>query len=389
MYAKTNIIPDVLFVITLSLTAVTFVSFIFPIFLFETFSPFPEENINKFEFGAWSVPLFISNISILILWIFNKIKPNFFQSIVNSVLNFEISKKIAFIIIVSLLLFYTIYSFNEFFESEVYQLGDFEHVLEQVQNFPDDAGTQYTRFFLLWVSYTVFENLKVIPFLASVALLLVTYFFTTKLTGKRFAGIISLIVLLQSNIFLIFDTTASYENFLLLFYVLSLYLIFKKPALSFPTYLLALTSKNIVFALIPSSLFIVARSKIPRKSKLILFFIYLIFMITIGVYYSTLTGSIDNFTPENFFSGFSSISNSLRYDAFVVLFFVPLIFGLWSKARKGNFQAEVVLVLLANFLIIPTIISSIGGHTNEVYRIIPLVTFFAIGMGILVSNSKK
>ena len=87
---------------------------------------------------------------------------------------------------------------------------------------------RYVRMFLLWSSLNVFQNVKILPFVASILLVVVTYFLTYQISQKRFAGIVSMVVLLQSYTFLRYDTIAVYENFWVLFYIFSLYAVYKK-----------------------------------------------------------------------------------------------------------------------------------------------------------------
>ncbi len=50
----------------------------------------------------------------------------------------------------------------------------------------------------------VFGDFRVIAFFASISLLLLTYLVTEAITKNRFAGLISLILVIQSNVFLSF-----------------------------------------------------------------------------------------------------------------------------------------------------------------------------------------
>jgi len=127
----------------------------------------------------------------------------------------------------------------------------------------------HVRFFFIKASIVLFGNDRVIPLLASVSLLLVTYFLTKTITQKRFAGIVSVVILMQSNVFLIYDTTVSYTNFWILFYLLSLYLVYRFWPLSPASYLLSIPSKALTAAFLPMSLYFILRSNISRKQKML------------------------------------------------------------------------------------------------------------------------
>ena len=103
---------------------------------------------------------------------------------------------------------------------------------------------------LLVASEEIFNNIKIIPYLASIFLLITTYFLTVKLSEKNFTGLIAVILILQSSTFYVYDTIAVYENFWVLFYVFSIYLIFKKPKFSSIFFILSIFSKAIFVLLI-------------------------------------------------------------------------------------------------------------------------------------------
>nr|AIF22039.1 hypothetical protein [uncultured marine thaumarchaeote SAT1000_07_E02] len=109
---------------------------------------------------------------------------------------------------------------------EIWPFGESDNVYVQEQN------DRYVRMFLLDVSLNIFQNIKILPFIASILVVIFTYLITVQFCQKRFAGIISVIVLLQNYTFLRYDTTAVYENFWVLFFLISLYVIQKMVSVS-------------------------------------------------------------------------------------------------------------------------------------------------------------
>ena len=120
---------------------------------------------------------------------------------------------------------------------------------------------------ILNASLTIFQNIKILPFIASILVLLFTYLLTVQLTGKRFAGIIAMLVLVQSHTFLRFDTVAVYENFWVLFYLLSIYVIKKQWILSPIFFILSFFTKAFVAPYFVMTLFFTGRSSISIKMK--------------------------------------------------------------------------------------------------------------------------
>ncbi len=95
--------------------------------------------------------------------------------------------------------------------------------IDQITNLLDP----HVRYFLLSTSMVLFGNYVVIPFLINITLLLTVYAITREIAEKRFTGIIAMLVVIQSNIFLTYDTSVSYDSFWILFYLLSLYTIIR------------------------------------------------------------------------------------------------------------------------------------------------------------------
>jgi len=74
-------------------------------------------------------------------------------------------------------------------------------------------------------------------------------------------------------------------------------------------------------------------------------------------------------------------------DGLITLFLLPLVVGLFIASRKRVQQAESLMVLITGVLLSAPLL---GGFTliwNQPYRFIPLVFFFAIGVGIILSRN--
>jgi len=222
---KTSRISNLVFVITLALVIMNVVSLFFPALIVASTSE-SESNIDPFEFGFFAIPFLVTNTIVfgfLYLHLTKKL-PNQIQNSFKFILKFEISRKVAAIIMVILLVGYVAFTIQDLNYNEVEEWPDFKYVEDAIQDFPfGEYSKVYTRApfvknFLLLSSQEVFQNIRVIPYIASISLLLLTYFFTVEISKKRFAGIIAMIILLQSNTFLRYDITATYSNFWTLFF---------------------------------------------------------------------------------------------------------------------------------------------------------------------------
>jgi len=241
--SKSSILSYGVFGFSVSIVLLCCVSIIFPALIqsitseFKEF-PFYTLQVDPFEIGSLAIPFVILNGIILLIGIIYYKK----HYSLNRLFNFDVSKKIATITIIIILAAYIIATVPEFEKNEEFNdfigiekrlsesIGDnrftFEEVIRGNPNY--SAIEPHVKYSLLIISEKVFGDYRVIAFFASIVLLIVTYFITKEITKKRVPGIIAMLLVLQSNIFLTYDTSAVYSNFWILFYVLSIYLVLKK-----------------------------------------------------------------------------------------------------------------------------------------------------------------
>jgi hypothetical protein len=291
----------------------------------------------------------------------------------------------------ALLIIYISASSAELSNQEIFE--DYNGVKNRLDNWSPDqminSFEPHVRYFFLKSSIDLFGNDRVVPLLASAALLVVTYFFTKTITQKRFAGIVAVVIIMQSNVFLIYDTTVSYTNFWILFYLLSLYLVYRFWPLSPISYLLSIPSKALTAAFLPMSIYFILRSEISRKQKMITAGITAGIILAGGV--SSIAGfsapeTEEGFDAKEFWAGFTSFSYQLRFDGLVMLFMIPLMVGLFLVSRNGVKHGESIMVFISGMLLIAPILTGFTNQTNQPYRFVPLVVFFAIGVGVLLSK---
>ena len=394
------------FVFSISIVLLCCVSVIFPALIQSITSEFSElpfytPQVDPFEIGALAIPFVILNgIVLLIGIIYYKKKYS-----LNRLFNFDVSKKVAIIIVGIILSAYVITTVPEFEKNEVFRdwkgmeirlnesIRDNRFTIEDAisgnQNY--SAIEPHLKYSLLIISEKIFGDYRVIAFFASVALLVTTYFITKEITKKRIPGILAILLVLQSNTFLSYDTSATYSNFWILFYVLSLYLILKKWQLSHFSFLLAIFSKLLSTVFLPLSIFFVLNNSEGKKRMYILiFYAILIVSALIVLISSDLFFQVNSmYLPENFMKGFTQFAYQLRFDPIVLIFLLPLTVALFLKSLKGFTQANSIQILISGFLLIPPLLITFSAQTNEPYRLIPLVVFFAIGVSTLLTKIKQ
>jgi len=397
MKPKTSIISILVFVATLAVVFISIMSVLFPALIVVSVSPYQDSiPINPLEPGVWALHFFAVNITLLVLGLlyFKKRLPNLIMRSVKTILGFEVSKKATIVIMLVLISSYIGFTVPELSEPEIW--GDFEGVKNQVDNwsFNDGKGLFQFRHFLLNISINIFDSYRMVPFFFSIALLILTYFFTVKISQKRFSGILAVMVILQSYLFLEYDTTATYENIWTVLYLVSLYTIYKKWYLSPFAFIFSVFSKGLTAVFLPMSLFFIYRSGIPKRDVVKALIPY---GIIIALFIAVLNlGDLPLPIPQiyyerglddlSFWRGFTSFAYQLRYDGLVLTLVLPLVVGLYLVSRRGVRQADSIMIMIMGMLLAAPLLVSLTTSTIQPYRFVPLVVFFAIGVGTLFSK---
>ena len=356
---------------------------------------------EPFEIGTMGIPFIIINIIVfsLILLHLKKRLPEIFTTISEKIFSFDLSKRNSFLVLGIILTIYIATSANELSINEVEQYGDYLVLERAINVWPEqEAENKYlaeqldrhVRMALLVASEEVFHNIKVIPYLASIFLLITTYFLTVKLSDRNFTGLVAVILILQSSTFYIYDTIAVYENFWVLFYVFSIYLIFKKPKFSSIFFILSIFSKAIFVLWLPISILVTLLSDIPKNKKIFVItthIVVIIISLIIFQYSNAVYGNVIDIEVSEFWIGFTTLASNLRFDIVLLLLLLPVSAGLFLKARNGSKNSISLIVLISGTILVTPILEMITDYYFVYpYRYVPLVVFFAIGLSTLFSK---
>ena len=388
------------FFAALVVVILTLVSLIFPA-LFSSYFGMFGENLNPFESNHHSIFLIVSNVVIFGFGIayYKKKIPSLLYNVFEKIRIFEISKRVSIISLVVILVVYIGLSSPELFIDESTQWKDYRILEIALEIWPfghtDDPTIQeqndrYVRMFLLDVSLDIFQNIKFLPFVASILVVVFTYLLTVQFCQKRFAGMIAVIVLLQSYTFLKFDTIAVYENFWVLFFLISLYAIQKKWFLSSVFYILAFFTKAFTAPFFLMTLFITYNSQISRRTKILILVSYIaaiVIAVSLVFLGDTIYPDVIDVNYSKFILGFQTISAQLRFDLFFIMTILPVTVGLMLLSKNKLKHANSILFLIFGTIISGPILVMFTPHYEILpYRFIPLLVFFSIGVGMFFSK---
>ena len=388
-----------LYGVTFVFTFITLASTAFPALVLRMMGGLEDNvGINPLEPGFYFVPLIIVNLSLLFLGIlYHKKKlPNLLKRSIKFIFNFELSSTTAFFIILILIGFYLVFTVGELFNGEYFPDWNFRGK-ERLENYDPmvigDYGIgKHIGIFFNWAGTQIFGIDKAAPLLTSVFLIVLTYFLTAKLAKKRFAGILAMVIVASSGLFRFYDTSVSYPNYWITFYLLSIYLLLTKWQFSPFAYILSLMSKGLSAIFLPASVFFIYNMNISKRKKLKLIIPYGVIAIVGAVV--ILNGF--NFGPDDvpykefknnaFWGGFGELNAALRHDPLVLLFLPALIVGLFLVSKKGILHANSITFLILILLFTPAIVVAFSDHHNIMYRMMPIIPVFAIGVGLLFSK---
>ena len=391
-----KILPWAVFVPTIIIVLISITTIVFPALIVDASSPFhadvlESDVIDPFTPGFLAVPLIVINFLVLGIGI-AYYKGKKVGSLVKKITSFEISKKQAAIGIIIILVIFCAVTAGTLAKEETW--SDYNRVKTRLQTWSISDITHsfepHVRYLLLSASSHIFGNIRAIPFITSIALLLLTYFFTANITQKKFAGIVSMALVLQSDIFVSYSTTATYDNSWIILYLFSLFLVQKFWQSSPVPYFMSIFSKALTVAFLPMSLYFIARSDLPGRSKIYSLASYGVIIIILAaafaVFGKALTGGNTGFNDVEFWQGFSAMVMQMRFDYVILIFLLPVTVMLFLASRKGVLHADSMLIMILGVLITPPFLVAITSQTNQPYRFVSLSVFFAIGVGVLLSS---
>jgi len=393
-------ISNLIGIVSIFFVGLTVITIIFPSLFSSIFGKF-SNNLIPYEVGILGVPVILSNLALLFFGIiyYKKKLPSSISNSIDKIRTFEIPKKPTLVILLVIFSVYIGSSISELSLDESKDWPDFVILEDALEIWPDgeseniyveEQNDRYVRMFLLDTSEEIFQNIKILPFVASILLILITYLLTVQITEKRFAGIIAILVLIQSHTFLRFDTVAVYENFWVLFYLLSIYVIKKQWILSPIFYILSFFTKAFVAPYFVMTLFFAARTSISSKKKFLLLTSYIaIIGISALVIFSgdTIYPNVIQIDASKFFIGLATFGPLLRYDFLLLMTILPVVVGLTLFTKSGIKETDSILFLILGTLLAgPILIMFTNFYEILPYRYVPLIVFFAIAIGMFFSK---
>ena len=301
----------------------------------------------------------------------------------------------------AILTVYLVFSVGELFVDECTNLGDcfdFDRRMSRLHVWDIDWIQTDLRhsvhFILLETSYQLFHNYKVLVLASSVLLLVVSYLFAVNLGEKRLAGIVAVIVVLQSSIFYNYDTSVTYPSFWALLFVTALYLTTTKAWYLAPLpYIISVPAKAITALYMPGVLvfeFFYNRKAFYMFS--VMSVVGLILLFSFVQFSNPASGFLviqDEVHLRKLAGGFVSwMWQGFADDQITLLLLVIGGFLLFFNRKKIKNSKPVLLLVLCMILTSP-ILTGMTTYSIWPYRMLPLVVLIGLMVGMVVANYNK
>jgi len=248
----------------------------------------------------------------------------------------------------------------------------------------NDMG--HTRSPLKWhsicLSDKAFGNENVIPFLFSIGCLGLTYYLGYKIGGHEMVGSVAMLVMMFTNAFTRWDTSATYDQSWSFFLLCSVSLLYVKPKWSWVSYICSVLSKALSILYIPMYLYHakqVGQLKWALVSVVVIICIAVILISTLGFMKGLAGGDIE-LNLDDFITGLWVWIPLFADDP--IIMFVPVVLAWLAIQRIRNWSIPFVWVV-GIILSVPIIL----GFTDQLvhpYRFVPMVSFVGIAVGMMV-----
>lgn len=254
-------------------------------------------------------------------------------------------------------------------------LKSFQHG-EINKEWKEKLGAVYT----LIGSKALTGNYHTFPIISSIALLIVTYFFTYRITSSYLSSIVAVVVLEFSKTFMWYSDDIAYPNFFMVMLLMSIYPFTKK----FLKPICFVTS----FIFKAEALAFLSLTFIKEKDKKIR-------LVYIGI--AVLVGTVAISLNWVRFDGTINTINALYpqiglylldQDMWLLSLLTPVTILLFYLRHKKVEWSGYILMSMGYCLLFQYILPIFTSYNAFGYRMLPFVVFFALGVGLIISKKE-
>lgn len=254
-----------------------------------------------------------------------------------------------------------------------------------VNHTTDALQRGFLKYWMNCFSYQYVGNDRVIPVIASIIIVYLTYIIANLITKDRIIGLISMGATSINPLLTKFDSSPTYDQVWVAFFMLSIVLLYKKPIIGILAYPVSIMFKILAAGYIPGLLFHVYADKTMKNRKKILIGLGGLSMVGIlGVVYFGV-GDVIEFHPERILDGFLRIFENI-WPVFPAIIGAIVIDRFFMPKNKPEGK-RIVLIWLAWILITTPLIYILTPNQMQFgYRFVPFVVFLSVYIGIVMTQ---
>lgn len=285
-----------------------------------------------------------------------------------------------------LILTYIAFQVNDIFVNEHNEWDEFyiTPYIDSCTLFDLPQERAVLKFYQFCASNIIFGTPKMIPFIVSIGVLVLSFLITNRITKSQYAGLFTIAIITWSDIFRHGSTTMSFSMEWVFFLLISMYLMFSRPASTGVFYLVSLFGKGIGLLYIPVMIYFAYNNKTHWKTVAL----SLGTVVIIALLYTVFIGN--HLVQTNVYPAFNidSIATILynpvwnftqETNDMMILFFILPLSLIWTwKINRGIF------VLILYTFTMQIWLPLFSEYPMGSYRMIPTIVFLGIGFGVSV-----
>lgn len=255
----------------------------------------------------------------------------------------------------------------------------------QYEDFFEEFDIRHSlTFLLLEASKDFLGSNKILPMVSSAGFIVLTGVFARRVIGSMTLALVPAFLMLVDPLFIRYSVSVAYPNFWASAFMVSVILMFSKPAFSFGGWIFSCLLKIINFVYFPVLVLLSDWQKSRKIVAILSFFVLLVIGVFAYQFMFPESDQFRHFRLGDFVYGLSMWSYDMRDDRIALgLIFVSLFFCIILNKYKV-LNARKMLASILFFLVTPAIISAFSTFTIEPYRFLVMIAFvyttFALGL---------
>lgn len=252
---------------------------------------------------------------------------------------------------------------------------------------PEPRGPMKAWF--LCSSKTIFGNVNIVPFIFTTGLIPMTWLLATKIMHSQKRGLIAASLLFLSPILSYLGTTAALSSDWAFFFIMSLYLSYKRPEFAGVAYFISIAAKGFPMLLLPFMVWFVLKSTNQKKRTAVISLCAasaLVWIIHLSGYYGIIQQDGLSYNPENLGEAVQNLWFVFRGDP---IQYVLMPLGVASLILSRNPIRLALLGMILWYYSLVFLLPVFSFYTMFDYRMIPMIILVAISVSMLPKKVKS